>query len=546
METKFYIKNRENRMETIFKKVTKWVALFLCVLLGSSGAFAQTLTVDGVESTTACPGNPIVLQASGFDTDVTTVDFYRSKNGGAFEVVGSAIGADGVFVYVDDMGDTNYSYYAKAGGKQSNVVTVNQAPENECASSCHTTTTGDYYLGTDFNPKQGCGENFAFNLECVENHFAENKITFEGKQSGKVQIWDHKTDMDSVAGVVGKNYYYVFNPTESQPFTLTFDLNTYNYKTFRFSMRLYLDLSGCTNFDDQAKMNFRTTFGNEVDFNVDAYFYNGKTGEYIDKHSVTEHGQVGSNNIGRFFKDAIKAGNNLLRVELVFYGMFLDRNHNTQLQIWPLFQQWNNCAEVAVDYISGEAQMVCMDNSAVCIGDNVLVHAAGFPRNAQYVWQKWSGTDWVTFNNKNVDELQIKVENLGKEKYRVLDNKTNTNVEFYITGKNCKPILPGKIIGERTICFDPTNTSALGEKFYVEPRDGNPNVSYTWKLTKGGKDISNRISYKGGELVHGDPKGDTIFVKLGNEDYSGEYILQVYTNYWEKLPDNTYKKENTK
>lgn len=546
METKFYIKNRENRMETIFKKVTKWVALFLCVFLGSSGAFAQTLTVDGVESTTACPNNPIVLQATGFDSNVTTVDFYRSIDGTNFGIVGSATGADGVFVHVDDMSNTNYSYYAKAGGKQSNVVTVNQAPENECASSCYTTTTGEYYLGTDFNPKPGNEDKFSFDLNKVENHFQDNGITFVGSSSGMVQKWDKVTDMDSIKGVVGDNYYYVYNVSNgsSTPFKLTFDRAKYYGKTFRFSMRLYLNLENCTSFESQAKMNFRTQFGNAVRLCVDASIYDGKKGTHLKTYPETcGNGHLDNNLVlGSDVNTFLANGNKLLRMEFVFYGEFRTQNQES-LEIYPEFQQWSNCAEVAVDYISGEAQMVCMDNSAVCIGDNVLVHAAGFPRNAQYVWQKWSGTDWVTFNDKNVDEIQIKVENLGKDKYRVKDSNTNTVVEFFVTGKNCKPILPGKIVGERTICFDPTNTSALGEKFYVEPRDGNPNVSYTWKLTKGDKDISNRISYKGGELVHGDPKGDTIYVKLGNEDYSGEYTLQVYTNYWEKLPDNTYKKE---
>ena len=546
METKFYIKNRENKMGIIFKKVTKWVALFLCVFLGSSGAFAQTLTVDGVESTTACPNNPIVLQATGFDSNVTTVDFYRSIDGTNFGIVGSATGADGVFVHVDDMSNTNYSYYAKAGGKQSNVVTVNQAPENECASSCYTTTTGEYYLGTDFNPKPGSEDKFSFDLNKVENHFQDNGITFVGSSFGMVQKWDKVTDMDSVKGVVGDNYYYVYNVSNgsSTPFKLTFDRAKYYGKTFRFSMRLYLNLENCTSFESQAKMNFRTQFGNSVRLCVDASIYDGKKGTHLKNYSdVCGNGHLDNNLVlGGDVNSFLENGNKLLRMEFVFYGEFRTQNQES-LEIYPEFQQWSNCAEVAVDYISGEAQMVCMDNSAVCIGDNVLVHAAGFPRNAKYVWQKWVGTEWITINDKNVDEIQIKVENLGKDKYRVKDSNTNTVVEFFVTGKNCKPILPGKIVGERTICFDPTDTDAIGEKFYVEPRDGNPNVSYTWKLTKGDKDISNRISYKGGELVHGDPKGDTIFVKLGNEDYSGEYILQVYTNFWEKLPDNTYKKE---
>lgn len=541
METKFYIKNRENKMGTIFKKVTKWVALFLCVFLGSSGAFAQTLTVDGVESTTACPGNPIVLQVTGVPEGISTVDFYRSTNGTTFTVAGSALGSDGVFVYVDDMKETNYYYYAQFSSTKTNIVTVNQAPENECASSCYTTTTGEYYLGTDFNPKPGNEDKFSFDLNKVENHFQDNGITFVGSSSGMVQKWDKVTDMDSLKGVVGDNYYYVYNVSKgsSTPFKLTFDRAKYYGKTFRFSMRLYLNLENCTSFESQAKMNFRTQFGNSVRLCVDASIYDGKKGTHLKNYSdVCGNGHLDNNLVlGSDVNTFLANGNKLLRMEFVFYGEFKTQNQE-DLEIYPEFQQWSGCAEVAVDYISGEAQMVCMDNSAVCIGDNVLVHAAGFPRNAQYVWQKWSGTDWVTFNDKNVDELQIKVENLGKEKYRVLDNKTNTNVEFFITGKNCKPILPSKILGVNEFCFPSADT------FYVDQRDGNPNVGYTWKLTSPkGKEINDRIHYIGKDTVQGGSlKGDTVVVELDPSDVGGNYTLSVYTNQYELKPNGKYEK----
>lgn len=541
METKFYIKNRENRMGTIFKKVTKWVALFLCVFLGSSGAFAQTLTVDGVESTTACPGNPIVLQVTGVPDGISTVDFYRSTNGTTFTVAGSALGSDGVFVYVDDMKETNYYYYAQFSSTKTNIVTVNQAPENECASSCYTTTTGEYYLGTDFNPKPGNEDKFSFDLNKVENHFQDNGITFVGSSSGMVQKWDKVTDMDSVKGVVGDNYYYVYNVSNgsSTPFKLTFDRAKYYGKTFRFSMRLYLNLENCTSFESQAKMNFRTQFGNSVRLCVDASIYDGKKGTHLKNYSdVCGNGHLDNNLVlGGDVNSFLENGNKLLRMEFVFYGEFRTQNEES-LEIYPEFQQWSNCAEVAVDYISGEAQMVCMDNSAVCIGDNVLVHAAGFPRNAQYVWQKWSGTDWVTFNDKNVDELQIKVENLGKDKYRVKDSNTNTVVEFFVTGKNCKPILPGNILGAKEFCFPSADT------FYVDPRDGNPNVGYTWKLTSpDGKEINDRIHYIGKDTVQGGSlKGDTVVVELDPSDVGGNYTLSVYTNQYELKPNGKYEK----
>ena len=555
-------------MENLFRKVTKLVVLFLCVLLGSSGAFAQTLTVDGVESTTACPNNPIVLQATGFDSNVTTVDFYRSIDGTNFGIVGSATGADGVFVFVDDMKETDYYYYAKVSSDKTNTVVVKQAPADECASSCHTTSTGEYFNGTDFNPKKeylNSAPNQVPMPNGVESYFDQHDVKF-GSSNNNYAI---TTDFKDYFGTLPKdnkdgsnNYYWIIeNGFTGCPFTYDFLIAengkyVWGKKYYRFTMKMYLTKKCNCSVDNNASIKLETGFGSSDSHdNLDIYFYDDASDKKLDSISTRtfQNAYIGSilNKIG-----CDESGNSkLIRMELYYYGYvddpngnFLNNSRNSPYKQYasfkPLFQQMGDCIDkLAVDYISADVESVCMDKSAVCIGENVLVHAAGFPKGAKYIWEYWNGTQWVSVSSKNTAEIEIKVERLGKEKYRVRDDKSQANVEFYITGKNCKPILPGKIVGERTVCFDPTDTDAIGEKFYVEPRDGNPNVSYTWKLTKGDKDISNRISYKGGELVHGDPKGDTIYVKLGNEDYSGEYTLQVYTNYWEKLPDNTYKKE---
>ena len=216
-------------MKNLFRKVTKSVVLFLCVCLGSSGAFAQTLTVDGVESTTACPGNPIVLQVTGVADGVSTVDFYRSTDGTNFTVAGSALGADGVFVFVDDMADSNYSYYAVVAGKQTNTVVVNQAPEDECTSSCHTTSTGEYFNGTDFNPKKeylNSAPNQVPMPNGVESYFDQHDVEF-GSGNNNYAI---TTDFEGYFGMRPKdnkegsnNYYWIIEDGFTGcPFTYDF------------------------------------------------------------------------------------------------------------------------------------------------------------------------------------------------------------------------------------------------------------------------------------------------------------------------------------
>lgn len=550
-------------METIFKKVTKWVALFLCVFLGSSGAFAQTLTVDGVESTTACPGNPIVLQVTGVPEGISTVDFYRSTNGTTFTVAGSALGSDGVFVYVDDMKETNYYYYAQFSSTKTNIVTVNQAPADECVSSCHTTSTGEYFNGTDFNPKKeylNTAPNQVPMPNGVESYFHQHGVKFDSKYNKYAITTDFKdyfgmSPKDNKDG--SNNYYWIIDANfTGVPFTYDFLIAesgkyVWGKKYYRFTMKMYMTkkCSNC-NLPNEASIKLETGFGSSDSHdNLDIYFYDDATDKKLDSISTRtfQNAAIGPilNKIG-----CDENGNQrLIRMELYYYGYVDDPNGNflnnskpngqSYASFKPLFQQMGECIDkLAVDYISADVESVCMDNSAVCVGDNVLVHAAGFPKGAKYIWEHWTGTEWVSITSKNTDEIQIKVEKLGKEKYRVRDDKNQANVEFFITGKNCKPILPGKILGAKEFCFPSADT------FYVDPRDGNPNVGYTWKLTSPkGKEINDRIHYIGKDTVQGGSlKGDTVVVELDPSDVGGNYTLSVYTNQYELKPNGKYEK----
>lgn len=549
-------------MENLFRKVTKLVVLFLCVLLGSSGAFAQTLTVDGVESTTACPGNPIVLQVTGVADGVSTVDFYRSTDGTNFTVAGSALGADGVFVFVDDMADSNYSYYAVVAGKQTNTVVVNQAPEDECTSSCHTTSTGEYFNGTDFNPKKeylNSAPNQVPMPNGVESYFDQHDVKF-GSSNNNYAI---TTDFKDYFGTLPKdnkdgsnNYYWIIeNGFTGCPFTYDFLIAengkyVWGKKYYRFTMKMYLTKKCNCSVDNNASIKLETGFGSSDSHdNLDIYFYDDASDKKLDSISTRtfQNAYIGSilNKIG-----CDESGNSkLIRMELYYYGYvddpngnFLNNSRNSPYKQYasfkPFFQQMGDCIDkLAVDYISADVESVCMDKSAVCIGENVLVHAAGFPKGAKYIWEYWNGTQWVSVSSKNTAEIEIKVERLGKEKYRVRDDKSQANVEFYITGKNCKPILPGKIIGASEFCFPSTDT------FYVDPRDGNPHVGYTWKLTgPDGGEYNNRIKPVGNGNVHGSPKGDTVVVSLDKADDGGNYTLSVYTNQYELKPNGKYEK----
>lgn len=340
--------------------------VLMCVSVGTAYAqsYGFTLMVDGSMDVSACVDEPIVLNASATNPSASdAVDVYRSNNGSAWYPIGTAIkdGA-GVYTYVDDMmSHTLYYQFVdqKNSAIKSNVVTVNVS--TDCPGICHTTTTGEYYLGTDFNPEDGCNVNqidFS-NNHCLQNHFEVNGIAFEGCNAGHVQKGWKTTDRDAAAGVVGNNYYYVFHGgnCNNTPFILTFDRGKYLNKTFRFTMRLYLDVTNCGSFDSQAKMNFRTGFGNPVDLCVDGEFYDGVSGEHLKDYAFCANSQHLDQDfvLGSDVWRMKQQGHNIIRMEFVFYGLFKTQNQE-KLTIYPEFQQWNNCAEIAVDYISGEAR----------------------------------------------------------------------------------------------------------------------------------------------------------------------------------------------
>ncbi|MCQ2224856.1 MAG: hypothetical protein MJZ14_03915, partial [Paludibacteraceae bacterium] len=529
--------------------LSRYVFALMLLCFGVGTSYAQdglTLMVDGSMNVSACVDEPIVLNASAKNASASdAMDVYRSLNGTSWHAIGTATrdGA-GVYTYVDDMmSQTLYYQFVdqKNSSIKSNIVTVNVS--TDCPGICHTTTTGEYYLGTDFNPEDGCNVNqidFS-NNNCLQNHFEANGITFKGCSAGRVQKGWQTTDKDAAAGVVGNNYYYVFHGgnCNNTPFILTFDRGKYLNKTFRFTMRLYLDLTNCTSFDNQAKMNFRTGFGNPVDLCVDAEFYDGKSGEYLKDYEYCAKSQHLDQDfvLGGDVWRMKQQGHNIIRMEFVFYGLFKTQNQE-QLTIYPEFQQWNSCAEIAVDYISGEAADVCMDHGAVCIGKNAQVNAAGFPRNAIYIWESWNeqANRWEPlrvggFVQEGADKqsISIPVDFLGKRKFRVRSDDNHPldkPIEFYVTGKNCDPVQPSEIKGPVNPFCVP-NSKEDG-KFEVSPMDANEKVKYTWSFeTPSGKVFgSDRLLFDGGTLDVA-PRGGTVYLLLNGDAEEGPYKVTV-------------------
>ena len=583
METKFYIKNRENKMETIFKKVTKWVALFLCVFLGSSGAFAQTQTllVDGASSASVCPGDPIVLTTSKFPEGSVAADILISTDGGStWKASGTSSDPSRVYTFVMDMGSSAVMFKVRSQGLATPVETntVSVQVETECPDPCNQSSSGAYINGTDFTPEtQATTKNphsVGGNVDNVIHQFEDHDINFSGGSSGNVT--------NDVASFFGSglipsgqessysNYFWTASGGDmGQPFTLDFAIHkklpeghdcgpnysnhcqvghgnensnhlagVWDGKFYRIKYVMYVLIPvSCS--PDQMIVKLAGNSGSQGNFdggkdNLDVLIYDDASGELmVDEHVSKSFGAI---NLGSYVSDA-KFKGKLLRFELTMYGKFKKTNWDLNYKMQPEFSQWGangGCVKVAIDYISAEQMSICMDNSAACIGEKVVVNAAGFPYNADYVWQyeddygEWQNLmiDGFDVSKLNYQKVNIPVEKLGKRRYRVGDANTIATGEtdylyFNVTGKDCEPVQP-KDISVSDLCAPVSNY-----EFAVSPIDANPNVRYSWTLTDAdGKDItSTNLKFTAAGATTG--RGDTVYVSLNSKNARGKYYVKV-------------------
>ncbi len=557
METRNYIKNRESIMENLFRKVTKSVVLFLCVLLGSSGAFAQQLTVDGLSETAVCPGDPIVLTTSKFPNGTTAADVLISSDGGnSWKPSGTSSDPSKSYTFVIDMGSSPVMFKVRSQGLKEPVETntVLVQVETDCAKACHQSSSGEYINGTDFTPKSpnysnshSLGQLTKDNLGQVENYFPEQGITLKPTDCrGEISndFGDFFGELKPKADEGNfSNYYWFTNPNSEMgnctPFFYDFllldgDKNpVWDDKYYRMTLKSYIRLK-CSNNCDQASVKLECSQGSHGNFyqnadHADIFVIDDLTGDTL-----------GIKSINKSF-DQIKVGdlfckkeheNKLLRMEIHFYGRFSaqNKNANTVFEMKPLFQQFG-CVQMAIDYISADVMSVCMDNGAACIGESVTVNAAGFPYGADYVWEVENGNggwDRLIVNGYDVSALNyqtvnIRVDSLGKRRYRVGDANTIRTGEsdylyFDVTGKDCDPVQPEEI-KVSDLCA-PVDTI----KFSVSPVDANPNVRYSWTLLDPkGNSIPVKFSPSGTSTG----RGDTIYVSLNADNERGEYHISV-------------------
>lgn len=425
--------------------------------------------------------------------------------------------------------------------------------ETDCKEDCKTTSTGDYYEGTDFDPSQ---LNSGKIPEGVQHHFADRDITFN---EGDIKNYWIGTNAQEFFGqtpyldqnIAPNSNYYMFceNPND-RIVSLGFPAYKYKNSSYTYKMRLYLQVG--QNCDqpisqkwDQAKFIVRTEQGTVTRDCLEIIAYDNEGNPLKGSKNPVVNGKVepvvieGTDTRIRFpeFMDitALKTYD-IIRIEIQFYGMFPNKNDPPVFIFKPMFEQFG-CAKVAVDYISAQVEDVCLKPQVVCIDSIAVANAAGYPRNSKYTWLKetYRGSgQYAVFDpslngvGSDYEQAQIVVKEIGKYNYRLVVEATvdgkpyRREKDFVIAGINCKVTIPTGIEGSGVFCLP----NELGYKPNII--DDDPEVRYEWNLY----DPDGNLVYEkehAPQFIPESARGDSLTIKLDETAREGEYKLEVHT-----------------
>lgn len=541
-------KNIISRISKRSSSVLKAVVTSALVLGSWVSAQAQVITSD-IQS--ACPGEAIEFTQVGFNA--AAIDWERYD--GTKWVKEDQIKATSHFVI--EMGNTAMTIRAKAGSQVSNEITISRS--SDCKNSCIQSSTGDFITGTDFDRKDPSQTTPAI-PDGIESYFSDYGVVFSRRTDHSYYVTN---DLGSTFGGQypildnGKkeNSYYVFssNPASSSPFEYRYPCKNFHDQNYRLVMRMYVMKKpncGATN----AQIKLETGHGNQTLDRAIMKIYDNNN-QLIRKDEVIK--TFGSVKLGIDNKYA----GQLLRIDFTFYGYFPGKypdnkyddvagtyNGLVYYTMKPLFQQFDECYTVAIDYLSAEVENVCLSPQMVCAGTDAttIAHATGFDSEASYKWEiqdekgKWVSLQMGAFDGQGDEYRQavVPVTRSGKIYGRVIvkskgftaDGGTvdvQRTKEFTVTGKDCDPIYPDKIDGPNLICT-PNTTSV----YTVSPVDEDPEIFYRWTLkTPGGKIIESSTVYQGESegMQSVNIKGSSVRLILPAMSEHGDYTLSVQT-----------------
>lgn len=484
----------------------KRLAISLCSLFITFSAVAQVAPFESASLTSfgaffACPKDPVAFELQ----DVVESDEYFFSYEWSTSIDEENWTPRGVFTtpsYTLEMGEHDLWVRVKASAidrETKNVVAEKTETrvvrlQTDCkVKDCHQTTTGVYYGGTDFNYKSGSSsvDWGSTPPQGLEEYFTEQGILFEGigsdiKNQTELGVPLH---IDDSLGVNPNNNFYVRDHLNGKCFTITFPHDKFVDDSYRFTMRFYLIIPDNCTVDQMGKMLARTGHGKGSYDKMDISMYDDATNELVfERTNLSNHPAGGEQDWGaaafvfgeplkHHFETVKGKQKSVYRFEMVYYGD-LPSSHSGDYIFYPWFEQMPPCATIAVDYISAEAAGACLAPRIACVGDTVIVNAAGFPRNSDYQWVKYKDGQYLEEVPFLPDEISYELDRYG-HKERAIIKLIDKGVFYYAVRANYK-----KQIGQNEFKDDVINVNfAVGGRICgaaVGPGiDGNSNVCIT-------------------------------------------------------------------
>ncbi len=519
-------------------------------------------------NTNVCPNEPVAFDLKGGQF-AEKGRFEQKKDGPAWKLLKDFASDNYVDEWIISEKEKNFSVrvsleYDYYGNNRTASLSTNQIDvtlRSDCKAECLTTTTGDYYVGTDFDPSQESGSYNKIPKD-VEQHFGENGIIFDGtpgfrpvSEGGSYWLGTNTEDffgqvpaLDAGLPSGANHYLFCENPNDNIV-SLKFKGSDVWGQDYQFKMRVYLQFSHECNRTakevwQDAKFIPRTGHGKVTHDHVRVTTYDNNNNlihEAVVRDNQSSEGWV-------LFRDIMPLQNinknDLIRVEIEYFGSFPNDRNYKEFTFEPRFEQFS-CGKVAIDYISAEIENVCLDPQVLCAGEYTTAHAAGFQIDAVYRWYKFVGNEWIEdASNYNKQDALFQAE-VGINKYQVRVTSSQyegvKTKDFTISGNNC--VVPEPKINGGTFCLPRVQT------YTPSIVDHAKEVSYEWTMYKPDGSIwydsktkhdsthfmaYSSIEYRDSLSDYFKPeKRDSLVISLSQDDTTdikeGDYKLQLRT-----------------
>ncbi|MBQ0155461.1 MAG: gliding motility-associated C-terminal domain-containing protein [Bacteroidales bacterium] len=448
-------------------------------------------------TTSACPNTPVQLTVKG--GQFSDNGKYERKEGPGWRTFQKSEFAYNTFkdewiVQADRefsaRASFDYGYYSNdIATYKTNSVDVSLL--TDCKAECLQTSTGEYYVGTDFDPNKETANKIP---QDIVNHFGDYHIelkeadlkdywlgTNTEKFFGKEQI----PFKDQQTGVEGKNNYMFLQDANARVCELWFyPVSEFVGKTYKYKMRIYLQKEKGCQIDPNAKFKARTGQGKQTTDRLEGAAYWNKNGELIKKAVGYEEGDM-TLSFAQLIDQSEVKDYDMIMVDIVFDGKFPDSpNGLSSFKFMPEFAQMG-CWKVAIDYISAEIENVCLSPQVLCAGEYTTAHAAGYPDDSEFKWFKKVGDKWVE-DKSNYDKPDAKIQaEKGLTTYKLEVDIPNVGLrtqEFTVSGNDCMINRPSQIVGG-TFCFSNVDTKTV-KRYFPNVVDGSKDLSFEWAMYK--------------------------------------------------------------